>query len=269
MRTRASTKTVAYCLQFVAAMIGLMLAASLAGAQSRGGTFAGRAFSTPVRSAARVSRAPLGYLPAPPSVRHPNALGISPRRFPAYGFATFPNSNGFGTGIGVPGLGFDYPHLAAISGSLRTGARHGFGDQRRRGQGYFVPFFFGGFPYYYSDDSLDYDQPQPPDQSQLQEPVTQPTPAPEVQQAPQTADLGNGSSASLPPPAEPAQNTSEIVLIRKDGRMLFATAYSVVGTQLRYITPEGILRKFPLAELDTEATRQMNEARGNSVQFTN
>ena len=181
---------------------------------------------------------------------------------------------GYGRGSGVPGLGFDYPHLAAISGSLRSGVRHGFGGESGQGQGYFVPMFFGGFPYYDYGDSLDYEQPQQPDQPGNQESAPQqPPPAVEEQQAPQAADLGNGARASAeisaPAPVEPAQNTSEIVLIRKDGRMLFATAFSVVGAQLRYITPEGILRKFPLTELDSEATRQMNEARGNSVQINN
>jgi len=61
----------------------------------------------------------------------------------------------------------------------------------------------------------------------------------------------------------------ELILVLKDGRLLFATAFSVVADQLRYITPEGILRKFPITDLDSDATEQMNEAHGNTVQFNN
>ncbi|MGH9681607.1 MAG: hypothetical protein ACRD4Y_16805, partial [Candidatus Acidiferrales bacterium] len=237
------------------AFAGLMLAASLGVAQTRGGSIAGRGVSAPARSAARASRAPMnGYFPASASVRHAYAPGISPGRFPVYRVTTYPNLGGFGGGGGVPGLGFDYPHLAAISGSMHSGARRGFGGEGRRGQGYFVPIFFGGFPYYY-DDSMDYEQPQQPSQTQPQEIVIQlPPQAVERQAIPEEAGSADGAGASAtlsrPAPAEPAQNTSEIVLLRKDGRMLFATAYSVVGSQLRYITPEGILRTFPLSELD-------------------
>ena len=67
----------------------------------------------------------------------------------------------------------------------------------------------------------------------------------------------------------PVARVGEIILIRKDGRVLFASAFSVVGTQLRYISAEGSLQKFPVTELDAESTQQMNEARGNSVQISN
>jgi hypothetical protein len=43
----------------------------------------------------------------------------------------------------------------------------------------------------------------------------------------------------------------------------------VSGTQVQYVTPEGIRRTLPLDELDTGATEEMNEARGTTLQFPN
>jgi hypothetical protein len=50
---------------------------------------------------------------------------------------------------------------------------------------------------------------------------------------------------------------------------LFASVFSVVGSQLQYVTPEGIRRTLPISELDAGATQQMNEARGTTVQIHN
>ena len=49
----------------------------------------------------------------------------------------------------------------------------------------------------------------------------------------------------------------------------FASAFSIVGDQLRYVTPEGIRHSVPMAEMDPDATQQMNEARGTTVQLHN
>jgi hypothetical protein len=59
----------------------------------------------------------------------------------------------------------------------------------------------------------------------------------------------------------------ELILVRRDGRVLFASVFSVTGTQVQYVTPEGIRHTLPLAELDTVATQEMNEARGTTLQF--
>jgi hypothetical protein len=201
----------------------------------------------------------------------------------ASGFTPFNNSVSFGTGIGVPGLGFDYPHLAAISGGLQNGAPQGIRRGRNSGQGYFVPIFFGGSPYFpYVDDSLDYEQAEqaePPGQPVQPQPqiivIQQPVPAAAAQQvavaqpAEAPSDAAQSSPFSPAAPEAPVRNVGEFILIRKDGRVFFANAFSVVGTQLRYISPEGILQKFPVTELDSDATEQMNEARGNTVQIYN
>jgi hypothetical protein len=65
----------------------------------------------------------------------------------------------------------------------------------------------------------------------------------------------------------PIREVGEFILVRRDGSILFASAFSVIGAQLRYVTPEGIRRTLPLAELDAVATQDMNEARGTTVQL--
>ena len=259
--------------QFAAAALAGILACSIgvtqAGAQMRGASMRVPAVrvAPSVRVSAGVSR----------SSQQARVTRISPNGrlnsgFPSGGFGnstTFGNSISFGSSNGVPGLGFDYPHLAAISGGLRNGqlsiSGRGF---HRRGQGSFVPILFGGYPYY--GDSLDYEQPdQQPEQQPQQQPqvivIQQPVPA-----AQQVVDPGNVPAiSSAPPIATPVRDVGEFVLVKRDGRILFASAFMVGGTQLTYVTPEGIRRTLPLSELDADATQQMNEARGTSVQIHN
>jgi len=175
----------------------------------------------------------------------------------------------------VPGLGFDFPHLAAIARAQGRSAH--FGHNEHNGQGFVTPIFFGGYPYYADDFGID--QPAPPAvQESMQEAGQQPQPQPQIiviqQPAPsrQAADSGNGPDRpDAAAPAVPAEETipdrGNFILVRRDGRLLFASLFSVVGAQLQYITPEGIRRTVPMAELDADATEQMNEARGTSIQI--
>ena len=57
--------------------------------------------------------------------------------------------------------------------------------------------------------------------------------------------------------------------VRRDGRILFASVFSVVGTELQYVTPEGIRHTLAMSDLDANATQHMNEARGTTVQIHN
>jgi hypothetical protein len=158
----------------------------------------------------------------------------------------------------VPGLGFDFEHLAAIERPFRDR----FGRQHKGL--FFAPLFFDALPLYYPYDSEapDYyaeaeQQPQFLNPPQPQPNVTAPAEtAPRESAAPQT-----------PPPPPP--ELGQLILVRGDGQVLLAVAFTVRNGQLTYITSEGIRRSFPVSELDKDATRQMNDANGTSVSIPN
>ncbi len=263
-------------LHFVTAALASILACSVAGAQVRGGAGAAPA---PVAQTGPVTGARAARLAAVIRVS-PNGHGTNGRG--NRGFSPYANSVTFGSENGVPGLGFDYPHLAAISGGLHNNPPAGFRRGGHHAQGSVVPIFYGGYPYYpylpYGIDSpgLDYDQPQQTVQPQAQaQPqiivIEQPVAAIAAQPRRGAESYAPAaSSASTPPPAPaPVRDVGDFILIRRDGRILFASAFSVAGAQLQYVTPEGIRHTLPLAELDAEATRQMNEACGSTVQLRN
>jgi hypothetical protein len=83
-------------------------------------------------------------------------------------------------------------------------------------------------------------------------------------------EVGNQSAyAPEDQPQAPVRDVGDFILVRRDGRILFASIFSVVGTQLQYVTPEGIRRTLAIADLDAAATQQINEARGTTLQFQN
>ncbi len=174
----------------------------------------------------------------------------------------------------MPGLGFDFPHLAAISGALGNNSWH-FGHNGHRGQDSFAPILFGGYPYY--SDDLGYDQQeQQPEQQTVQPSQPQPQiiviqqPLPAQQGADSGSDTGNlSASESESQAAVPIPDVGDFILVRRDGRILFASVFSVVGVQLQYVTPEGIRHTLAMSDLDADATQQMNEARGTTVQIHN
>jgi hypothetical protein len=57
----------------------------------------------------------------------------------------------------------------------------------------------------------------------------------------------------------------QLILVRSDGEVLLAVAFTVSKGRLTYITNEGTKRSFPVSELDKQATQQMNDANGTSV----
>lgn len=259
---------------FAAALAGALVC-SVAGAQVGNG-----AGSSPVRRSSEHVRpapsAPVNSAGASAtsshSSRQTSVIQISPSGQITSGFGPIANPVSF---EGVPGLGFDYPHLAAISRAQHNNSSMHFGRNGHRGQGSFVPILFGGYPYYFGD--LGYDQPE---QQTEQQPVQQLQAQPQIiviqQPVPAQQGAGSGSnvgnfSASLPAPqaAEPIRDVGNFILVRRDGRILFASVFSVVGAQLHYVTPEGIRHTLAISDLDADATQQMNEARGTTVQIHN
>jgi hypothetical protein len=256
---------------FLAAALAGVLACSGASAQVRNGSYAVRPLPAHARSGARVSAssatpAATGFQPGPQA----RVNQMSPSGRMNSGFAPAANSFSFESIAGVPGLGFDYPHLAAVGGAPRNNPPH-FDHNGHHGQGSFVPIFFGGYPYGYED--LGYDQ---QDQQAVQPSQPQPQiiviqqPVPVQQAADSGSDTGNFSAPeSETQAAPPIRDVGDFILVRRDGRVLFASVFSVVGSQLQYVTPEGIRNTLAMSDLDADATQQMNEARGTTVQIHN
>jgi hypothetical protein len=161
----------------------------------------------------------------------------------------FTNSPVFSTDTNAPGLGFDFPHLAAVS--PRRGRGRGFGQN--------VPFGFGGF--LLSSPEIVVENPQAVEEAQQAAP----------EGAAQNAVATDGSPSSerqylsrTSPAPEPPADTSEYVFVRRDGGLLFAVAYSWDNGTLRYVTRDGLRKSVTQDALDMSATQQFNEQRGLS-----
>lgn len=257
----------------VAALVG-NLVCSVAGAQVRNAPMA----SVVLRSSPHAtpsSRVSAGsketVAKGNPTSQQPSLIRLSPSGQVNSDFSSVVNSSSLDALSGVPGLGFDFPHLAAISGGLHGNSFLRPGHHGHHGEGFFIPIFYGGYPYY--TDDTGYDQPE---QQSLQQ--NQPQPQIIVIQQPvptqQHVDsVNNVESESAPEDAAqaalPAREVGDFIFVRRDGRILFASIFSVVATQLLYVTPEGIRHTIAVSDLDAEATQQMNEARGTTVQIHN
>jgi hypothetical protein len=211
------------------------------GAAFHGGAVISRAASAPARSTMRVQS---GTRIGSPILRTQNGVRIVRRN----------NSNPFGFNgtdfQDVPGLGFDYPHLAAISGNRRLhGPRFGFGNSFGFGGG----FLFGPSVVV---EEVPAAEPQP---TIIEEEVADDAPA----EAPRRARASR--AVSEPPPeraAAPDPDPEQFVFVRRDGGLVFAVAYTWENGTLRYVTPEGLRRSMGRDALDLDATQQFNEQRG-------
>jgi hypothetical protein len=255
-----------------AAVLAGVLFCSVAGAQVRSGESSARRLSGPARPAARASSSPTPAAATGARTAQPaSVIQISPSGRVTSVFAAGANSVSLDTISGVPGLGFDFPHLAAINGALGNNPSFQFGRNGRRGQGTFVPILFGGYPYYYDESGTDQAEEPAAQQAQPQPQIIviqQPVPA--QQSADSGNDAGNlSASVSATQAAVPVPDLGEFILVRRDGRILFASVFSVVGGQLQYVSPEGIRHMLAMSDLDAGATQEMNEARGTEVQFHN
>ena len=241
----------------VALSVGVVISAS---GQGRGFSAPMRGSSAPVRS---FSGAGHGF------AGRPRGTGTRPGAFrggfapPLVGTPLNPN---FSPLRGVPGLGFDFEHLAGIERPSR--GRFGRGDRDRGG--FVTPLFFGGLPFYYSgdypyDNGYPYDTAAPEDYTgAAQQPpifvVSQPQPNTSVPAEPAPRQ---DATPQAPPPPPP--ELGQLILVRSDGEVLLAVAFTVSKGRLTYITSEGAKRSFPVSELDKQATQQMNDANGTSV----
>jgi len=169
----------------------------------------------------------------------------------------FGNSN-FVSSDNVPGLGFDYPHLAAVSPKNGQLGRNGRFRQT-------VPFGFGGF--LLSTPEIIVENPQAVEEAQANAEQVDPDMQAQFEAAQMQAYRAGQRSAvqQAPPPppaAEPAPDPASYVFVMRDGGVVFAVAYSWDNGILRYVTPEGQRKSVAAESLDMEATQSFNESRG-------
>jgi len=151
----------------------------------------------------------------------------------------------------VPGLGFDYPHVAAIH-------PHGIHDRDRNRAfvGTYFPFFYGGG--YYMPLSPDDIEDAPAAEAQQTDTGQQETTRTVYRDRP-----AGPSRDYVPAPQTAAEQEAEqYVFVRRDGTVFFAAAYAWENGTLRYITSEGLRRTVTTDKLDLDATQQFNEQRG-------
>jgi hypothetical protein len=166
------------------------------------------------------------------------------------GVAEFSGDDG-----GVPGLGFDYAHLAATRPNQ-------FRGRRDRGNGAVLfPFFDGGYFVPTGTDVVAADNGggEGPlvDDSQVAEDEGGPVDRP----GPRARSLDRMPVVDYGPPA-PQPDVPEYVFVRRDGTVFFAVAYSWEQGSLKYVSSEGLRRTVAREKLDLGATQQFNEQRG-------
>ena len=152
----------------------------------------------------------------------------------------------------VPGLGFDYPHVAAVH-------PNGFNNRNRNRPfvGTYIPFFYGG-GYYMPFSSDDY-----VDDAPVADPQQADTGQPQVAQTAEPERPARQSRDYVPPPQTASEKEAEqYVFVRRDGTVFFASAYAWENGTLRYITSEGLRHTVTADKLDLNATQQFNEQRG-------
>ena len=163
----------------------------------------------------------------------------------------------------APGLGFDYAHLAAVNSGAGVRAlidpvtQHELALARaiRRE----TPVSFAAFPSFF-----------PVAETAGTEPTIIVVPQPAAPLAQSTERIGPRDAderVAPPPPVEPVRDAGDFVLVRRDGGLLFAVAFTQGVERITYITKDGVRRRLALTELDVDATVRMNEERGAPLQF--
>jgi hypothetical protein len=233
-----------------------------ASAQSRG---MAASHSMGARPAVSVHSIPVRSIPVPVRTRRvipTNQNGIVNPVFTAGFFPGGTIQDLFG--FPVPGLGFDFVNFAAVNGNLGVRALIDPVTQqeialalRLQGAGLVAsPFFFspfGGSPIVVESPASVAPQTDPP----AQPPIIVVAPP-----APQTAAPAQPAVQDQPLP-----DPGEFVLVQRDGRLLFAVAFTNDPGRVVYITKEGLRRSIALDQLDVDATLRMNEERGTSIQI--
>lgn len=271
------------CVRFGLLAVGLLAVPIVASAQTRVAP-AVRPVWHPIRMAQPPAARTVATPTRPIIVRIPvasttrqgetSAASLNPTNFSVFPNGTFGFIPSTATSFdlnqllnNVPGLGFDYTHLAALNGNLGqrafidpvTQQDIALAEQLSRSSpafnGGFIPFWGG---YGYSEPVVE-EEPQPQQQPQvivLEQPVPQ-------------------RPASTPPPqAAPAEQQSqlpdvgEFTLVLHDGTKIKAVAFSRQDDQIVYITSDGVRNSFPVSDLDATATQQLNQQHGTPLHLS-
>lgn len=250
-------------LRFGGLALAVLSVPGFAAAQHHGGMAGGGAAPIGHAGGVAVHAAPVahaGMASAPHVVARSGRTGVMTRTHSGTGVRNARHTNvnngaNFVAGDGevnfndVPGLGFDYPHLAAVSGRRHFGRRF-FGG---------APFFDGGF--LFGAPSVIIEQP-----AEAQPEAEDAIAGNAVESDPVRRSRRVYEAESSPAPAAadsaPARDVEQYVFVKRDGGLEFAVAYSWVNGMLRYITPDGKRRTMGRDALDLNATEQFNEQRG-------
>jgi len=155
---------------------------------------------------------------------------------------------------GVPGLGFDEAHLAAVCpNGVGTG---GLGV----GSGFYFPFFEGGYymPGYAGADESAAANAQQQDSGDVD---ARDYYGRRVREAPVAPPVVTSQEPT------PVADSDQYVFVRRDGTFFFAVAYAWENGTLRYVTSDGRRRNIEKDALDLDATQQFNEQRGFSFRL--
>jgi len=162
----------------------------------------------------------------------------------------------------VPGFGFDFAHLAAVTRNVKVSDISVLSTAQRlalaRSLTPVVPFTVPLFPT--EPQVIVVQQPAPVvvvQQPALTEEVAEPAARPRHAE--------RRESIQPVPAGEAQRDVGEFLLVRLDGRIVFAVAFSTQGDQLTYVTRDGVRRSLRLSDLDIDATRRMNEERGTTI----
>jgi hypothetical protein len=163
----------------------------------------------------------------------------------------------------VPGLVFDYAHLAAVNSGAGVRALIDPVTQQELALARAIrretPASFAAFPGFFPVAGTAGTEPTI---------IVVPQPAAPAAQSAEVIRVRDEDERVAPPrPVEPARDAGDFVLVRRDGGLLFAVAFTQGTERITYVTKESVRHSLPLAELDIDATVRMNEERGTPLPF--
>ncbi|MFZ3214239.1 MAG: hypothetical protein WA188_22260 [Terriglobales bacterium] len=180
----------------------------------------------------------------------------APSSFGQRGFAGSPSSfgqRGFAGGFSGGGIAFGH-HPGFVNGSRGRGFRRGYYPWN----GSYWPYYYG--PYYGWDYPYDDNDTYDANAYQQSQPVTEPPPD-DYYYGNRSFNEARSSPRQAQGPPAPAEEQEPTVLVFRDGHKQEVKNYAIVGQMLWDFSAKGT-RKIPLADLDLDTTRKLNDERG-------